>query len=368
MQLLLRTAGEAPTTDGTGSFKWMDLHFPEGPALEEQLAVCRTYLEGSTMVWWKERVLALYHLTLQHRKHAKFVPLRKASEAFVENFNPWLLLGSESNISVELITHTVNKAYRYCTKGGGGREGVHDAAAEVLDGHKEGNVQVADLLAEKIKAGWKEVSLGEAMFRLDRTLHLSDSLFSVVFVAVEAESNQLEGGQDWDDPEEDDTDICYVVGKTWSSSSAVKLYTIRWACNEVELFFILLFRPASVELLTFGQFLMWYCVAPKGTTHRTGRAVKVITSRDEPPLPPTGTLTLPQPLNLHSGTLLRCRARPLALDWAPKSEYADVLLFTVCMIFQEKYKTIILTFDLRLGGTQTRTSSPTRIPAGLTRL
>ena len=95
-----------------------------------------------------------------------------------------------------------------------------------------------------------------------------------------------------------------------------------------------MFRPTSVELLTFGQFLMWYCVAPQGPTHRTGRPVKVITPKDEPPLPPNATLTLPQPLKLDEGTLLRCRARPLALDWAPKSEYADVLLFTVGDIFQ----------------------------------
>ena len=209
----------------------MDMHFPEGPELEEQLAVCRTYLDGSTMVWWKERVLALYHLTLQQRRHAKLVPRRKASEAFVENFNPWLLLASESNISVELITHTVNRAYRYCTKGGGGREGIHDAAAEVLDAHKEGNVGVADLLTEKIQSGWREVSLGESMYRLDRTLHLSDTSFSVVFVAFEAQSDEFEGGQDWDDLEEDDTDVCYVVGKSWRSSSAVRLYTNRWARN-----------------------------------------------------------------------------------------------------------------------------------------
>ena len=74
---------------------------------------------------------------------------------------------------------------------------------------------------------------------------------------------------------------------------------------------------------------MWYCVAKEGPTNLTGRAVKMITPRDQLPLAPKVSPTLPQPLKLDDGALLRCRRRPLALDWSPKSEYADVLLFSV---------------------------------------
>jgi hypothetical protein len=86
--------------------------------------------------------------------------------------------------------------------------------------------------------------------------------------------------------------------------------------------------------LSFAQFLMWYNLSRgnKDTTPpRPSPTTAICTPADLPAESPS--LVLPALLHLTDGTVLSLRRKPRALDWAPKSEYADILLFTVNYLY-----------------------------------
>ena len=86
----------------------------------------------------------------------------------------------------------------------------------------------------------------------------------------------------------------------------------------------------NTEFTTFGQFKAWFRVAKRGSEQavpRTSGTVKIATP-DDLPAPPEHSL-LPLVLTLIDGTTMRRLQQPRALDWGPKSNYAEILLFKV---------------------------------------
>jgi hypothetical protein len=180
VRLLTRAAGGTPTEkEGVpGAYSWASMTVTPSNELHEQM---EAWSQRLPMNQPYALVLALYHNSLHTRRHAKFIPRRKASECYIETYNPYVLLTADSNISVDLITHTVTRLFSYVTKGGGGRTGIKDATMELLDRHETEALAVAEQMATRFD-GWREVSLGEALYRLNPSMQLASSNFSVFFI------------------------------------------------------------------------------------------------------------------------------------------------------------------------------------------
>lgn len=322
-QLLLLAAGgnPAPMNNQQNTYVWSDLLFQPCEELNLMIERCRTVVpdnEDSCLV------LALYHHSLKTRFHSKFVPKRRISEAYIETYNPVLIVAANSNVSTDLVAHSINKLYSYCTKGGSSRTGMLDAAVEVRSRLQQQDFAVADDL-EAMYETWREVTLGEAMCRLDRRLHLTTSNYSVAWVTTTPPTEAARPTEDETRFTQESDDNIYIV-----TSADILRYTRRLAKQPLPFVHISPLRPATTEAMCLGQFIMWYRktrLGQEGAIHQGGYNAIICTPFDLPPHPHHSTL--PAILPLTDGTMLRRRRLPQALDWGPRSKYASVLLFTV---------------------------------------
>ena len=183
---LVRHVAAPPVLQPGGSFYWAGVWFPPDQELEHLLEVC------GTMATTREDVilLAVYHCSLLQRRHAKFLPVRRVEECWGVNYNPWVLKSTRSNVEVELVTHTPQTVYSYCTKGATSQTILQMAdEVETRGGRRMGDM--AEQLRLVTGQGWKEVSLSEAFYRLDTRLHLFNSNCFIVRVCVEPFSSLI---------------------------------------------------------------------------------------------------------------------------------------------------------------------------------
>ena len=178
--LLLHRVAPPPVSLPVGGFLWAGVVFPPTQELEHLLQEF-----GAMAITQEDRILlTVYHVSIITRCHAKLLPLRQVSECWVVNYNPWLLRAARSNVEVEIVSHTVSQLQYYLSKGATSQT-IRQMAEEV---HHRGGRKMGDM-AEKLmlaaEEGWKEVSLTEALYRLDTGLHLHSSNCCVVSVFVE---------------------------------------------------------------------------------------------------------------------------------------------------------------------------------------
>ena len=318
-----------------GVFLWALILFEPSPELDTMMEKCRQFSPDSED---DRRTLALYHCTLKHRRNAKFRPRRKVSEAYVECFNPVLLVAADGNVSVDMIGHTVQNLFGYCTKGGSSRFGILDVANEVRTRRTAEAFRAADDLDERY-GKWREVTIGEALHGLDSDLRLSVSNFEVAWV-----NTSLPGRLDCGEETEDADDGNYVA-----TTADMRRYGM---------------RPDTLERLSLAQFLMWYRLSKPGREEaepRFDQAVDICSPDDLPPA--AGHTVMPGKLTLEDGTVLRLRRLPRALNWGPKSTYASILLFSVRiparLVLSARYLHNLVPF--RPGETRGEISAPTRI-------
>ena len=89
-------------------------------------------------------------------------------------------------------------------------------------------------------------------------------------------------------------------------------------------------RPPALNSVTLGQLVSAFDVEKPGREESTRRDLPMSSICHAKDLPPVGGVThLPSSLNCADGTVLKRRRIPAALDWSPKTAYADILLFTV---------------------------------------
>lgn len=204
--LLHCAAGGLPVPDQVGGYVWADIKFTQCEELERELARSRLLSDDEEVAV----TLGIYHYTLHFRRHGKFVPKRKASQAFVENFNPFVMLASDGNVSTDFVGHTVDKLYKYVTKGSQERDtdskrqsevdednkGLRSAEKETRRRNKGVDSAAADMLKAKIEEKfWREVTTGEALYLLDPSLHLSSANFSVVRVCTRPRADDGAGSR-----------------------------------------------------------------------------------------------------------------------------------------------------------------------------
>ena len=177
---LLRQVAAAPVTLPGGGYTWAGAQFTPDQELEHLLEECGALAETQE----DKLLLTVYHRSITSRRHAKLLPVRQVSECWVVNFNPWQLLTARSNLEVDLVTHTLPHLHSYLTKGVTSQT-IWEMAEEV---ESRGGGRMGDM-AERLRQagenGWKEVSLTEALYRLDSRLQLSVSNCYVVSVSVE---------------------------------------------------------------------------------------------------------------------------------------------------------------------------------------
>ena len=291
---LLGQVAPPPVLQPGGAYFWAGVLFPPSQELEQILQHCWTFAATQDEVL----LLAVYHCSLLYRRHAKFVPVRRVSESWGVNYNPWLLLAAGGNVEVELVTHTPQALYSYVTKGATSQT-IPSMAEEVESrgGQKMGDMAEQLRLAEE--EGWREVCLSEAYIRLDPGLHLITSNCTVTRICVEP------------------------------LSAIVLLYPLRWAQFMKSLNFHF-DRPDLLEYAVALQFVMWYWLAQAGREDdavQHGPVVPVVTARDSPA--PPGQATLPPVIHLTDGRVMRRRRNPVVVEWGPKSGFADIVMLKV---------------------------------------
>ena len=183
LALLLLAAAGRPETNQSNNLLWHSIQFPRDAQFVDFYAKWRALLPQPSTA--HAELLAIYHMSLLARRQAKHLPKRTLSEAYVEEYNPWMLRAARGNVSVKMVLHTPIKLYRYITKSSDGARGIRAAASELR--HRGGQLNVAscDLLEAKMADGYREVTLGQALHRLDPTLRLSKSDLSVVWLCAD---------------------------------------------------------------------------------------------------------------------------------------------------------------------------------------
>ena len=190
-RLLLSAVGDPGLVEE--GFLWHEVRFPRDELFQHLYAKCRSLVPQPSVQ--HADVLAIYHRSLLVRRHAKHLPRRTVSEAYVEEFNPWMLRAAAGNVSVKMVLHTPFNLYSYVTKSSDGARGIRSAASELRRRGGESNLAGCDMLEAKLEDGYREVTLGQALHRLDPTLRLSKSDLSVVWVC--ADVPEVRGDTSW---------------------------------------------------------------------------------------------------------------------------------------------------------------------------
>ena len=91
-------------------------------------------------------------------------------------------------------------------------------------------------------------------------------------------------------------------------------------------------RPPELDSVTLGQLVTVFDAAKPGreeTTRRNLPRSVICHAKDLPPV--AGVTHLPSSVHCSDGTVLKQRRVFAALNWSPRTAYADILLFTVSL-------------------------------------
>ena len=183
LALLLLVAAGHPQPIRADKLIWHGIQFRRDNQFRDFYAKCRALVpqpsEGHA------EVLAVYHKSLMVRRQAKHLPKRTLSEAYVEEYNPWMLRAANGNVSVKMVLHTPHKLYSYITKSSDGASSIRAAVSELRRRGGQTDLASCELLEAKLDDGYREVTLGQALYRLDSTLRLSKSDLSVVWLCAD---------------------------------------------------------------------------------------------------------------------------------------------------------------------------------------
>ena len=234
------------------------------------------------------------------RQYSRYLPRRRVSEAMVANTSPWILLALQANHEVDIVVATPDKLLKYICKGSKQRS-LSRAAAELR--RRAGGGAAARRVESAIKAGHREVTATEAMFRLDPRLALTAcSLGKVVRVAAFIGP----GGQ-----------VAATADKLRYSE-----------------------RPATLHHLSLCQFVQYYRLAGAeevGRVHQqVAAAIPVIKAADTDN-PPLYHAHLPAVITLQGGQEMRRVQVPRVVDWSPDTHYARLAMFKVSIICYKYY-------------------------------
>ena len=144
--------------------KWLLLFRAEGKPRPVLRALYHTAM--STATWHVEGNM-VYQLVLK----------RTVAEAYVVDYNPYLLESMRSNLEVRIVTHTPDLLIDYITKA----EKKPGSQSVIKDLHEKGEPISAAKIARRAE-DYREVSLAEAYFRIDDTLTLAETNIPVVFI------------------------------------------------------------------------------------------------------------------------------------------------------------------------------------------
>ena len=165
---LLHQVADPPVPLGRGYYSWAGVVQGPGEELEELLLRCGAHGVGPD----DALLLALYHCLLLTRRHPKLLLVRQVNESFIVNTNPWVLLAWEANMEIEIITHTPSTLYSYVSKGGG-QSSLNVAITELRQRGSPRDLMAARKLEVAVERGKREVTMAEAMIRMDPRLWLS---------------------------------------------------------------------------------------------------------------------------------------------------------------------------------------------------
>ena len=172
---LLETLADPPESLPDGGFTWHGVIFSNGPVLQSFYQRCLPY--GRTP---REVVLlSLYHMSLLTRRHAKYYPKRLVSEVYTVKYNPILLLATEANNEVDIITHSPQVWFGYMAKTGHSQASLKSSQRDLVS---RGEVENAEQIAKMVNAEKREVSLGEAFCLIDPEMSLASSNATVRYV------------------------------------------------------------------------------------------------------------------------------------------------------------------------------------------
>ena len=176
VSLLEKVADHPQPLPDEGGFTWAGATFLNGPVMQYTRQKCEQY--GQSL---KDIVLlTLYHMSLLTRRHAKYLPKRSVSEVYVANYNPILLLATQSNLELDLITHTPHNWFSYMTKSGNCQTTMQIIQRELEEGEHIHARHLAQMTIDKKR----EVTLGEAFSLIDPHLSLFSSNVSVKFLVT----------------------------------------------------------------------------------------------------------------------------------------------------------------------------------------
>ena len=226
------------------------------------------------------------------RQYSRSLPRRRVSEAMLANTSPWILLALQANHEVDIVVATPHKLFKYMCKGTQQRS-LSRAAAELR--RRAGGGAAARRVESAIRAGHREVTATEAMFRLDPRLALTAcSLGKVVRVAA------------------------YIGPRGQVAATADK---VRYSE-----------RPATLHHLSLCQFLQYYRPAwahEVGRAHQQeGTAIPTIKAADTDN-PPIYHAHLPAVITLQGGQEMRRLRVPRVVAWSPDTHYARIVMFKV---------------------------------------
>ena len=173
---LLRQLDSHPVFLESGDYEWAGLKIRQSRELERLLDEVLA-LEPATV--GDQVLLALYHQTLLYRRHAKLLPACRVSEVWVVQYNPELLLATQANMEINLVTHTVPTLLDYMSKGATS-QAIPSTVEQLNSWGGARNHSMAEQLRLAWEEEWREVSLTEAFYVIYSELHLSamDSVVS----------------------------------------------------------------------------------------------------------------------------------------------------------------------------------------------
>ncbi len=283
---LLRQVDGPPVGLEGGAFAWAGAVFPLTRDLI-RLQFIATQL--GAIDYYDTILLAVYHDSLSIGRLAKYLPRRTVAEAWVVNYNPYIMLTWQANHEIKLVTHTPHKLFQYITKGSR-QHSVHLAITELVDRGRPGDIDAARCMEKLVQHGQREVSLAEAMYRLDSRLNYTSTSPGINVVWV-------------------------------PTNPAVASFLKTDYSN----------RPANLEYTCLYQFLQWYRRPKSGEEYAKPQEkgqVDIIVPNDDRPVP-QGYSTLPSMIHLTDGRLMRRLRKPRVVDWDSYGDYNDIVMFQV---------------------------------------